>query len=276
MMRGRVLVIAGSDPTAGAGLQADLKTITALGGYGMTVVTAITVQDTTTVSQVIPLEAELVVRQAVACLDDIGADCIKIGMLAGAATVEAVVTLLEHYPGIPVVLDPVLRGTGGGTLLTADGVQQLRRRLLARTLLLTPNVPEAELLSGQTIVDRAGMEQAARTLATMVPYVLLKGSHLPVAATVTDVLCHGDTVTRFTAPRIDGPGFHGTGCTLAAAIAAGLAQGHTMSGSIETGRAFLREAMEHGFTYGRGQYLLHHGWYQNTSSRAALMPSQPR
>ncbi|MBF0163930.1 MAG: bifunctional hydroxymethylpyrimidine kinase/phosphomethylpyrimidine kinase [Magnetococcales bacterium] len=255
----RVLIVAGSDPVAGAGLQADLKVVTALGGYAMTVVTAITVQDTRAVARVLPLEPELVAEQMRACLADIGADCVKLGMLANRAIVRAVVEVLADHPGLPLVADPVLAGTGGGILLEAGGLESYRTDLLPRVTLLTPNLPEAAALTGLTVASPEQMQRAAQALRELgAGAVLLKGGHL--AGDMARDWLESDTACRwFEDPRLPGPGFHGTGCTLASAIATGLAQGLGLEAAVLRGRAWLREAMIGSLALGGGQHLLWHG-----------------
>ncbi|MBF0294151.1 MAG: bifunctional hydroxymethylpyrimidine kinase/phosphomethylpyrimidine kinase [Magnetococcales bacterium] len=256
MGRARVLIVAGSDPVAGAGLQADLKTVTALGGYGMTVVTAITVQDTRAVTSVHPLPAELVAAQMRACLQDVGADCVKLGMLATGEIVAAVTGVLEAYPSIPVVADPVLAGTGGGTLLDERGREWLLRCLLPRVALLTPNLPESARLTGIPVDDLDGMRRAAAMLlAAGAGAVLIKGGHLP-GEDLVDLLLEQTGEQTFHSQRLPGSGFHGTGCVLASAIATGLAMGRSLPEAVAAGRAHLRRAMERAQAMGRGQRLL--------------------
>ncbi|MBF0158754.1 MAG: bifunctional hydroxymethylpyrimidine kinase/phosphomethylpyrimidine kinase [Magnetococcales bacterium] len=257
--RGRVLIIAGSDPIAGAGLQADLKTVTALGGYGMTAVTAITVQDSAQLFQVVPMTADLVMAQAQACLKDVGADCIKLGMLATTDIVLAVADLLRHYPSIPVVADPVLRSSDGSLLLDETAQSPLYHQLLPHVTLLTPNIPEAEQLTGRTITpanSQTDKEQAARQLAQQGPMVLLKGGHL-AEDPVTDLWFDHRQLIWLRAPRqAVAAGFHGTGCTLAAAIAAGIACGHTATTAVRLAHATVQMAMADAVDWGRGQRLL--------------------
>ncbi|MBF0180453.1 MAG: bifunctional hydroxymethylpyrimidine kinase/phosphomethylpyrimidine kinase [Magnetococcales bacterium] len=256
MGRARVLIVAGSDPVAGAGLQADLKTVTALGGHGMTVVTAITVQDTSAVTGVHPVPAELVAEQMRACLQDVGADCVKLGMLATGEIVAAVVGVLEGYPAIPVVADPVLAGTGGGTLLDARGREWFLRALVPRVALLTPNLPEAARLTGVAVDDLDGMREAASLLLDAgAGAVLIKGGHLP-GEELIDLLVDRTGEKTFHASRLPGPGFHGTGCVLASAIATGLAMGRSMPEAVTEGRAHLRAAMTRARALGKGQWLL--------------------
>ncbi|MBF0426848.1 MAG: bifunctional hydroxymethylpyrimidine kinase/phosphomethylpyrimidine kinase [Magnetococcales bacterium] len=254
---GRVLVVAGSDPVAGAGLQADLKSISALGGYALTVITAVTVQDTWRVHEFFPLTPELVTRQMRVVLRDVKVDCIKLGMLGSAAIIAAVTEVLADYPALPVVADPVLVAGGGGSLLGAGGVELVRNCLLPRVTLLTPNVPEAEVLSGLAIDSTAAMESAARRLAAGGTSILLTGGHLP-GETIDDLLFDGQACHWFTSPRQAGPGFHGTGCTLASAVAVGLAQGMPLPAAVARALAYVQQAVAGSFELGGGQRVLRH------------------
>jgi hydroxymethylpyrimidine/phosphomethylpyrimidine kinase len=255
----RVLVIAGSDSGAGAGIQADLKTIAALGGYATTAVTALTAQDTTGVHAVLPVPADFVRRQIEAVLGDIGADAVKTGMLGSAAVVAAVAeTLAAMAPAVPLVIDPVMVSTSGTRLLDADAVDALTRLLLPRAAVLTPNVPEAEALTGLAIGDLDAMKRAAERLhAAGSPAVLLKGGHLD-GGIVRDVYCGPEGITVLESPRIATRHSHGTGCTLASAIAVGLAQGMPMVPAIRRARAYLLEALRHAPGLGAGNGPLGH------------------
>lgn len=257
-MRGRVLAIGGSDCSGGAGIQADLKTLTALGAYGATAVTALTVQDTSTVYDILPVPGAFVRRQIEAVLGDLGADAIKTGMLGDIAVVEAVCDALAAQPPRPLVVDPVLRATAGQRLLTEAALALLKRRLLPLATLLTPNLPEAEALAGMAIPDLGAMGQAAAALLTLgVPAVLLKGGHLP-GETVVDLLATEEGVEEFAAPRLPGRHTHGTGCTLASAIAAGLAQGMALRAAVLRARAYVRAAIAAAPGLGAGHGPLNH------------------
>ncbi|MEO9190931.1 MAG: bifunctional hydroxymethylpyrimidine kinase/phosphomethylpyrimidine kinase, partial [Acetobacteraceae bacterium] len=236
-MSGRVLVVAGSDSGGGAGIQADIKTITALGAYAATAITALTAQNTLGVHGVLPVPPDFVVWQMEAVLDDIGADAVKTGMLGDATSIERVCEILAARAGaIPVVVDPVMCATSGARLLPVEAVTVLKRRLLPMAALLTPNLPEAEALAGMAIGDRAAMGRAAMALLTLgANAVLLKGGHLP-GDTVIDLLATEDGVEEFAAPRIASRHTHGTGCTLASGIAAGLAQGMELRAAIVRAR----------------------------------------
>jgi hydroxymethylpyrimidine/phosphomethylpyrimidine kinase len=256
----RVLVIAGSDPTGGAGLQSDLKVVQALGGYGTSVVTALTVQDTLRVHEVFPIDPFLVERQLETILDDVGADCIKIGMLARRATVELVARVCERKArGIAIVLDPVLVSSSGHELLELDGHTTLIRRLMPLCALVTPNAAEAELITGIKITEEAHMYQAADRLLLMgQAAVLIKGGHLG-GETVVDLLRTMDGLERrFESPRWpESP--HGTGCALASAIATGLAHGYTLESAVDRAHAFVHDAIVHAVRMGRGRPILQSG-----------------
>jgi hydroxymethylpyrimidine/phosphomethylpyrimidine kinase len=256
-MRGRVLAVAGSDSGGGAGLQADIKTITALGGYAATAVTALTVQDTRGVHDVLPVPPAFVAAQMRAVLDDLGADAVKTGMLGGAATIAAVAEVLAGR-AVPLVLDPVMVAKGGHALLAEDALGVLIERLLPCAALLTPNLPEAEALTGRPIADPDDMARAAGSLrARGVAAVLLKGGHLP-GDTVTDLLVTADGVRAFRAPRIAPRHTHGTGCTLASAIAAGLAQGMALTDAVARAHGYVRAAIAAAPGFGAGHGPLDH------------------
>jgi len=258
--RGRVLIIAGSDSGGGAGVQADIKTVTALGGYAATAITAITVQNTLGVQDVAKLPAALVTAQAKAVLDDIGADAIKTGMLARRSTVEAVAALLEAHPDIPAVVDPVMIAKGGQALLTDKALDVLINRLLPRADLLTPNAPEAEALTGVAVNNLDGQRRAGEALLRLgVRAVLLKGGHIP-GKSVIDLLMTPAGETLLEAPRLDTPHTHGTGCTLASACAAGLAQGLTLQDAVARAWAYTAEAIRRAPGLGQGHGPLDHGW----------------
>jgi hydroxymethylpyrimidine/phosphomethylpyrimidine kinase len=269
-MHGRVLVIAGSDSGGGAGIQADIKTVTAFGAYAATAITALTAQNTLGVHAVHMVPPEFVARQIAVVLDDIGADVIKTGMLGDTATVEVVCdALMRHAEGVPVVVDPVMVATTGARLLEADALAMLRRRLLPLACVITPNLPEAEALAGMTIADVAAMHRAAQAmLALGVPAVLLKGGHLP-GDVVVDLLATADGVEEFVAPRIVSRHTHGTGCTLASAVAAGLAQGLGLRDAVVRARDYVRAAIAAAPGFGAGHGPLNHAV---TMSPAVMSP----
>jgi hydroxymethylpyrimidine/phosphomethylpyrimidine kinase len=255
-----VLIIAGSDSGGGAGIQADIKTVTALGGFAMTAVTALTAQNTLGVQGVWPVPPAFVRQQIESVMSDLGADVVKIGMLGDAATIEVVATALaELCAGVPVVLDPVMVAKGGHALLADAAVAGLRERLLPMCSVLTPNLPEAEALVGAPIVDEAGMRAAAALLLGMgVPTVLLKGGHLE-GDVLTDLLADAGGVEAFAAPRIVTRHTHGTGCTTASAVAVGLAQGLGLRDAVVRARRYVRAAIAAAPGFGGGHGPLDHG-----------------
>lgn len=258
-MKGRVLVIAGSDSGGGAGIQADIKTITALGGFAATAVAALTAQNTLGVQGAFAVPPEFLRLQIDSVLDDIGADAFKTGMLDRAGIIAVVADRIATRPGLPFVLDPVMVAKGGARLLAQDAVAGLKRHLIPLATLLTPNLPEAEVLAGRGIHGVDDMRSvAADLLALGAPAVLLKGGHLP-GDEVVDMLVTADGIETFGAPRIDSRHTHGTGCTLASAIATGLAQGLGLRDSILRARAYLRRAIERAPGYGAGHGPLDHG-----------------
>jgi hydroxymethylpyrimidine/phosphomethylpyrimidine kinase len=258
--RGRVLIIAGSDSGGGAGVQADIKTVTALGGYAATAITAITVQNTLGVQDVLKLPSDLVTAQAKAVLDDIGADAIKTGMLARRSTVEAVADLLEAHPDIPAVIDPVMIAKSGHALLSDRALEVLINRLLPRANLVTPNAPEAEALTGVAVTDLDSQRRAAEALLAMgARAVLLKGGHVS-GPQVTDLLLTPDGETLLEGPRLDTPHTHGTGCTLASACATGLAQGLALPEAVARAWGYTAEAIRRAPGLGGGHGPLDHGW----------------
>jgi hydroxymethylpyrimidine/phosphomethylpyrimidine kinase len=257
-MQGRVLIIAGSDSGGGAGIQGDIKTVTALGGYAMTAITALTAQNTLGVHGVLQVPPEFLRLQIECVMDDLGADSFKTGMLDSAALIETAADCIRRRPDLPLVLDPVMVAKGGHRLLADDAIATLKRSLLPLATLLTPNLPEAEALSGTAIETLDDMHRVADALLTLgVPAVLLKGGHLP-GAQVTDLLATEDGCERFTAPRIDTRHTHGTGCALASAVATGLAQGLDLRGSVLRARNYVRQAIESAPGYGAGAGPLNH------------------
>ncbi len=258
-LRGRVLIIAGSDCSGGAGIQADVKTVTALGGYAMTAITAITVQDTKGVHAVHAVPVDVVCQQIKVVLQDIGADVIKTGMLGDAELIEAVADTLARYAkGVPLIVDPVMVAKGGASLLPKSGVDALKRSLILNAHLITPNVPEAEILSGMSILQDKDMEKAAALLRTMgAANVLLKGGHL-VGDMVRDVFLSEMQVDVFSRPRLDSQHTHGTGCTLASAIATRLAQGAALKEAVEQALAYVNFAIQHAPGFGHGHGPLNH------------------
>lgn len=259
-MLARVLIVAGSDSGGGAGIQADIKTVTALGGYAATAVTALTAQNTKGVSGVVGVAPDFIQQQMRVVLDDIGADVLKTGMLHTAEVIDAVCDVLDVLDAaIPLVADPVMVAQSGDSLLETDAVETLKRRLVSRATVLTPNVPEAARLAGQAIRDVATMTEAAGALLDLGPAaVLLKGGHLD-GDVVTDVLATHEGIERFESPRLDTPHTHGTGCTLASAVATGLAQKMSLRDAVVRARAYLHEAIRTAPGLGKGYGPVNHG-----------------
>jgi hydroxymethylpyrimidine/phosphomethylpyrimidine kinase len=258
--QGRVLIIAGSDSGGGAGVQADIKTVTMLGGYAATAITAITVQNTLGVSDVHKLASDLVRAQAHAVLADIGADAIKTGMLGGRKMVEAVAAILDEAVGIPAVIDPVMIAKGGQALLSPKALDAVLNLLVPRAALLTPNAPEAEALTGIAVADLEGQRRAGEALLALgARAVLLKGGHVP-GPRVIDLLLTPDGETLLEGPRIDSRHTHGTGCTLASACAVGLARGLKLEDAVARAWAYTAEAIRRAPGLGAGHGPLDHGW----------------
>ena len=254
------LTIAGSDSGGGAGIQADLKTFAAHGLYGTSAITAITAQNTLGVTSWQALPADLVTAQIEAVAGDIGADAVKTGMLANAAIVEAVAAAIESLQLPLVVVDPVMIAKGGDRLLEEEAVAALLAELLPRAHVVTPNVPEAEVLAGMSIESLADMREAGRRILARGPrVVLIKGGHLGGAESI-DVACTASETFEIRGPRIDTRHTHGTGCTLSSAIAANLARGLSDRESIERAREYLEGAIRHAPGIGRGYGPLNHFW----------------
>ena len=254
----RILSIAGSDSSGGAGIQADIKTITMLGGYAMTAVTAITAQNTVGVQGIAPIAPEMVARQIASCIDDIGVDAIKIGMLHDAEVIAAVAEALEGVAA-PIVLDPVMIATSGAALIEAAAVAALRTELFPRAALLTPNLPELEALVGHTVSDTEAMYEAAEALSRETgAAVLAKGGH-GAGERIVDVLFDpGERAVAFDHARIDTVHTHGTGCTLSSAIATLLGHGQPLEHAVRLGRQYVIRAIEAAPGYGAGHGPLGH------------------
>ncbi|MEK9722145.1 MAG: bifunctional hydroxymethylpyrimidine kinase/phosphomethylpyrimidine kinase [Rhodospirillaceae bacterium] len=267
-MNGRVLIIAGSDSGGGAGIQADIKAVTALGGFAMTAITALTAQNTTGVQGIHEVPADFVRAQMESVLTDLGADAVKIGMLHRPEIIDAVADgLAALAPGVPVVLDPVMVAKGGAALLEDTATRALANRLVPWADLLTPNAPEAAALTGRTVEADADVEAAAKDLLGKgARAVLMKGGHLP-GGTVVDRLfgANGEAV-RLSGPRIDTRHTHGTGCTLASACAVGIAQGLSLREAVERAHAYVRRAIETAPGYGAGHGPLNHAHTLDTDA----------
>lgn len=257
----RILAVAGSDSGGGAGIQADIKTITMLGGHAMTAVTAITAQNTLGVTGVLPVPAEMVLAQIDAVMTDIGVDAIKIGMIGGADTAAAIARSLAASAGeaVSIVFDPVMIATSGA-VLADDATVAAFERLMAVATLVTPNAPELAMLTHMPVETEAQLEAAALALAARHKVaVLAKGGHLP-GDKVVDLLVRLDTETaRWSDPRIATRHNHGTGCTLSSAIAAGLGSGLSLEAAIDRARAFVRAALHAAPGLGAGHGPMGHG-----------------
>jgi hydroxymethylpyrimidine/phosphomethylpyrimidine kinase len=251
--RPRALSIAGSDPSGGAGIQADLKTFSALGVYGMTAITAVTVQNTQGVAGFEAIAPATVADQVRAVATDVGVDAAKTGMLANAAIVDAVAAVVAEVGVGPLVVDPVSVSKHGHALLAPEAVASLRERIVPLAALVTPNLPEAAVLAGFPVGTRDDMRRAADAILGLgAAAVLVKGGHLPGAEEAADLLADGRTHAWISAPRIDTPNTHGTGCTLSAAIAARLAIGDDLLAAVQAGKRFVTEAIRASLTLGEG------------------------
>ena len=255
-----VLTIAGSDSGAGAGIQADLKTFAALGVYGTSAITAITAQNTQGVTDVSILSADMVTAQIEAVAGDIRLHATKTGMLATAAIVEAVGAAIEQLDLPLVVVDPVMVAKSGQVLVDTDGIRAMRAELLPRALVVTPNIPEAEILAGITIATLADARQAARAIhADGRCAVVVKGGHAR-GDDIVDLLFDGHAFVEFPMRRIATRNTHGTGCTFASAIAAHLALGRSLTDAVGSAQAYVAGAIRHGLAIGKGHGPLDHFW----------------
>ena len=258
----RILSIAGSDSSGGAGIQADIKTICALGGYAMTAITAITAQNTKGVDAVHRVAPEMVRAQIRAVLDDIGVDAIKIGMIGNGAIASVIAEEIKGF-NVPIILDPVMVATSGASLLDADAQGILRDDLMPLARVLTPNLPEAEALSGQTIKTLDDVRRIAQTLLAMGPKaVLIKGGHTD-GDTLVDFLLWENGEALFEGARIQTINTHGTGCTLASALAVFLAQGLSLTDAVRRARKYVRGAIKNAPGFGAGHGPLDHNWMQS-------------
>jgi len=261
-LQGRVLIVAGSDSGGGAGIQADIKTVTALGGYAMTAITAVTVQNTLGVTGVHEVPTDIVKAQIEAVIGDLGADTWKLGMLGSAAHVRTVMDAWYAVgDGAAVVLDPVMIAKGGAALLAEDAIAIIRDELMPVAAIVTPNAPEAEALTGVEVRDLDGQMSAAEILVEQLGAwsALVKGGHI-AGDTVRDVLLTREGYRVFESPRIETRATHGTGCTLASAIAAYNAQGVPLEASVEKARAYVMEAIRQAPGLGQGHGPLGHNW----------------
>ncbi len=253
----KVMTIAGSDSGGGAGIQADLKTFAALGVYGASVLTAITAQNTVGVTGVHEIPVEMVAAQIEAVLSDIGADAVKTGMLSGSGIIETVARELAHFRVERLVVDPVMVAKSGDRLLREEAVDALRRSLLPLATVVTPNIPEAEALTGMKIESREDARRAAENIVNMgAKSVVVKGGHLP--GPPVDLLYDGREFKEFSATRIETTNTHGTGCTFASATAAGLAKGMDVADAVAEAKEYVTEAIRRSFDVGQGHGPLNH------------------
>jgi hydroxymethylpyrimidine/phosphomethylpyrimidine kinase len=255
----RALTIAGSDSGGGAGIQADLKTFSALGVYGSSAVTAVTAQDTKRVYGFVEMEPSFVAAQIDAVLGDIGADAVKTGMLSSAPIIEVVAESLQRWEVTALVIDPVMVAKGGDKLLRDDAVDALKEQLLPLALVITPNIPEAEVLVGRKIEAPSDIEEAAREIHSWgARNVVIKGGHLEDRLSAVDFLFDGTGMREFRSGRVDTTSTHGTGCTFASAIAAGLAKGETVPNAILLAKAYVTKALQNAYPLGSGHGPVHH------------------
>jgi hydroxymethylpyrimidine/phosphomethylpyrimidine kinase len=256
----RALTIAGSDSGGGAGIQADLKTFAAHGVYGTSAIAALTAQNTIGVTGVHVVPDDFVTAQIEAVVSDIGCDAVKTGMLANATIVEAVAAAVEALELPNLVVDPVMVAKSGDHLLDEEAVHALRWTLIRLARVVTPNIPEAEVLARMTIASLDDMREAARRIAMLKPSaVVIKGGHL-AGPEVVDILYEGGELHEWIGPRIEGPNTHGTGCTFASAIASHLAKGATVKEAVPAAKAYVEGAMRHGVPLGKGHRPLQHFW----------------
>nr|WP_323796328.1 bifunctional hydroxymethylpyrimidine kinase/phosphomethylpyrimidine kinase [Nisaea sp.] len=259
-MQGRVLICAGSDSGGGAGIQADIKAVTCLGGFAMTAITALTAQNTEGVHAVYDVHEEFIAKQIELVLKDLGADCIKTGMLHSIPVIETVhKALAELAPDTPLVVDPVMVAKGGHPLLEPQALDAMKRKMVARATILTPNIPEAELLTARKIANRDDMLRVGEVLLKLGPkHVLMKGGHME-GDELIDILVSADAEpVIFRSERIDTVHTHGTGCSTASAMAAGIAQGLSVEDAVSRARDYVRKAILSAPGYGHGHGPLNH------------------
>jgi hydroxymethylpyrimidine/phosphomethylpyrimidine kinase len=253
------LTIAGSDSGGGAGIQADLKTFAAMGVYGTSAITAVTAQNTLGVTDWLALPEGLIAKQIDAVLDDIGAGAVKTGMLANASIVATVAARLRAHDVTQLVVDPVMVAKGGQRLLEDDAVDAIVHDLIPLALVVTPNLPEAEVLAEVKIENWDGMRTAAEKIAAMgARNVVIKGGHFEQAHAATDLFFDGTSFREFTSIRVDTRNTHGTGCTFSAAIAAGLAKGLDVPAAVALAKSYVTLAIQHAYAIGHGQGPVHH------------------
>jgi hydroxymethylpyrimidine/phosphomethylpyrimidine kinase len=255
----KALTIAGSDSGGGAGIQADLKTFMAFGVYGMSAVTALTAQNTVGVQGIFDISPEFVREQIQSVMTDIGADAVKTGMLSNAAIVRTVAEAVHDFRIANLVVDPVMVAKSGDSLLAPEARRAVREELLPLATIITPNIFEAEMLLDRRIEGLDAMRAAAQELKTFgCPWVVLKGGHLDIEGESIDVLCSGGELQFLRSPRLDSRNTHGTGCTFASAIAAGLANGRTPPEAVRLAKEYVTEAIRCGLSMGSGRGPTNH------------------
>jgi len=257
-IKSKILIIAGSDSSGGAGIQADIKTVTALGSYAMTAITAVTAQDTKGVKKIIPIPTKIVQKQITMILDDIGADGVKIGMLHNASIIKCVYSILKKYKLKNIVLDPVMVAKGGTKLINNSSIKYLKKMLLPLSNLVTPNIPEAEVLIGSPISNKKDMIEAAKIILNMgSKNVLLKGGHLK-SKMICDILATKKGIKVFSKRKIKTKNTHGTGCTLSSALATCLSQKKNIVKSCKISLRYVDKAIASAPGYGKGFGPLNH------------------
>ncbi len=267
MKRPTALTIAGSDSSGGAGIQADLKTMTCNGVYAMSAVTALTAQNTTGVFGVMEVSPDFLASQIDCVFTDIRPDAVKTGMVSSAGLIEVIADRLTHYKAGNLVVDPVMVATSGARLISDGAITALQEMLFPLAAVITPNIPEAEVLSGRTITCDADMMDAAQAIYDRYGCaVLCKGGHQIHDA--NDLLCQSGRLVWFHGRRIPNPNTHGTGCTLSAAIAAGLAKGQDLKTAVDQAKAYLSGALGTMLDLGKGSGPMDHGWKWNSLSTA--------
>lgn len=257
-----ILTIAGSDSSGGAGIQADIKAISACGGYAMSAITALTAQNTQGVHSVVDVPERFIRDQIKAVFEDIEVHAVKIGMLSAVETIEAVADMLEEYQPKHIVLDPVMIASSGDALITSDAIDTMKQRLIPLATLITPNIPEAEKLIRKAVID---MENAAKSLLILdCKAALLKGGHNKGPES-TDILATTNGTQSFSAPRIETENTHGTGCSLSSAIATFLGKGQALPEAIQNAKTYITGALKHShaINVGHGHGPVHHFWQQD-------------
>ncbi|WP_174842923.1 bifunctional hydroxymethylpyrimidine kinase/phosphomethylpyrimidine kinase [Neobacillus mesonae] len=269
----RALTIAGSDSGGGAGIQADLKTFQELDVFGMSALTAVTAQNTLGVHGVYPMTAEAVINQIQAIGEDIGADAVKTGMLFNAEIIEAVAEQIKIYNWENVVVDPVMIAKGGASLLQKEAISALKKYLLPLSKVITPNIPEAEVLTGMSIQTDQEKRDAAKKLYDLgVSNIIIKGGHDEDPSESTDVLFDGQHFYKFTSKRMKTKNTHGTGCTFSASLTAELAKGASIQEAVETAKQFIQAAIEDQIQIGNGHGPTNHWAYQKRNAVKEYAP----